>query len=90
MYSDDLPGKVLDFNYGTHFLFAYHVPEHVLQKENIPALTEEELKEAEAPKDKKMIDSDDDDEDGNKKYNIYEEEKKGEEPEPPKKDTPPK
>ena len=68
MYTDDLPGKVLDFNYGTHFLFAYHIPEQVLIKENIPPLTPEELKEAEPEKEvpkKSIADSDDEEE---KKY----------------------
>lgn len=87
IYSDDMPGKVLDFNYGGNFLFAYQIPEHVLIKENLPPLTEEELKEAAQPvvkpKNFNIIDSDDEEEN---KYSNIEEEIKGEEP-PSQKDT---
>lgn len=36
--------NVLDINYETNFIFAYEVPRDALNTQNIPSLTEEELK----------------------------------------------
>jgi hypothetical protein len=74
IFTDDTSVKELDINYGSNFIFAYQIPEEVLNRDAIPALTEEELLQAqpEIASNSKLIDvNEDDNEVDRKDFNPF-------------------